>query len=62
MKAKELIDSIRHEFLHRISAKTGWGRIEVMVEFERAVTDAVSKTILLSEYPDLGFDGENLPF
>lgn len=61
MTAKELIDNIKSEFFGRLDRKTGWGKKEVKMEFEGAVIDAISKTIHLSEHPDLGFD-DDLPF
>lgn len=38
---KKLVDLIREKFKARLAAKTGWGRNDVMVEFEAAVTEAL---------------------
>jgi hypothetical protein len=38
---KKLIQYIREEFVARISAKTGWGKNEIVHEFEQAVSAAL---------------------
>ena len=38
--AKELIDDLRDCFFKRLNAKTGWGKEDVKMEFERAISDA----------------------
>jgi hypothetical protein len=38
---KRLVELIREEFEKRISRKTGWGKNEIMHEFEQAVSAAV---------------------
>ena len=43
-----LIDLIRENFKRRLSQKTGWGRVELMLEFEIALTDALAQC--LDEY------------
>jgi len=43
-----LIDLIRENFKRRLSQKTGWGRVELMLEFEIAITDALTQC--LDEY------------
>jgi len=43
-----LIDLIRENFKRRLSQKTGWGRVELMLEFEIAVTNALAQC--LDEY------------
>jgi len=40
-----LIDLIRENFKRRLSQKTGWGRVELMLEFEIAVTDALAQCL-----------------
>ena len=37
--AKELIDSLRDNFFNRLKAKTGWGKEEIKMQFERAISD-----------------------
>jgi len=61
MTAYELVDKIRNEFDSRMKRKTGWGKNEVMAEFEGAVADAVSKIINLTHYPDFLQD-DDIPF
>lgn len=38
---KRLVELIRKKFAERMQAKTGWGRVEVMQEFELALGDAL---------------------
>lgn len=38
---KKLIDLIREKFKERLQAKTGWGRLDILSEYDRAVTDAL---------------------
>lgn len=38
---QKLLDLIRKKFMDRLQAKTGWGRIDVLVEYDRAVSEAV---------------------
>ena len=40
-----LIDLIREKFKRRLSQKTGWGRVELMLEFEIAITDALAQCL-----------------
>ena len=53
MLTKELIDGIEYEFTQRINRKTGWEKNEVMVEFHKAIVDATTKLILLSEHREV---------
>ena len=32
---------LREEFLRRMQAKTGWGRNEIMQQYDQAVSDAI---------------------
>ena len=43
MKMKDFLDSLRQEFDNELSAKTGWGRVELKQAFERAVSNALAK-------------------
>jgi len=47
MKMKDFLDSLRQEFDNELSAKTGWGRVEVKQAFERAVSNALAKNTKL---------------
>ena len=38
---RKLVELIKKHFKARLQAKTGWGRNDVMVEFEAAVNDAL---------------------
>lgn len=38
---KKLVELIKKHFKLRLQVKTGWGRNDVMVEFEAAVNDAL---------------------
>lgn len=38
---KKLFALIRDKFAARLAAKTGWGRNDVMAEFDAAVTEAL---------------------
>lgn len=38
---KKLIDLIRKNFMARLAVKTGWGRNDIMAEFNAAVSEAV---------------------
>lgn len=38
---KKLIELIREKFKARLQAKTGWGRVDVMSEYDQAVTEAM---------------------
>ena len=40
-----LIDLIRENFKRRPSQKKGWGRVELMLEFEIALTDALAQCL-----------------
>lgn len=47
MKLKDFLDTLRQEFDSELSAKTGWGRVEVKQAFERAVSNALVKNARL---------------
>lgn len=38
---KKLLELVRAKFKERLAAKTGWGRIDVLAEYDQAVTEAV---------------------
>lgn len=38
---RQLMDLVRKNFHDRLQAKTGWGRNDVMAEFDKAVNDAL---------------------
>lgn len=37
--AKELMNTLRDKFFARLKTKTGWGREELKMEFERAISE-----------------------
>lgn len=41
----DFINLLRTNFSSRISTKTGWGKNELMVAFERAVIDTMAQTM-----------------
>jgi len=43
MKIKEFVESLRQEFHQELAAKTGWGREQLKLAFERAVSNALAK-------------------
>lgn len=43
MNLKEVFDLIREEILTVIRTKTGWGKNELELEIERALTNALTK-------------------
>lgn len=45
MTLKDFVDALRNEFQTELAAKTGWGRVELMQAFERAVANALAKNI-----------------
>ena len=38
---RKLIELIKTKFKERLQAKTGWGRTELLAEFDAAVADAL---------------------
>lgn len=46
---KKLVDLIRQKFEARLQAKTGWGRNDVMVEYDKAVAEALLEMLDQSE-------------
>jgi hypothetical protein len=42
MKNKELLDLIRDKFYARLERKTGWGKEELKLEYEKAITEALT--------------------
>ncbi|MBN1683742.1 hypothetical protein JW865_09355 [Candidatus Bathyarchaeota archaeon] len=44
MKSK-LLESIELIFKRRLSRKTGWGRNEVLIEYQASVNEALTKLI-----------------
>ncbi len=49
MKTEDLILEIRERFYDELEKKTGWGRIEVGVVFEHAVSSALAHFIELED-------------
>ena len=43
MKRSEFLKALRERFYGELSAKAGWGREELKVAFERAVSDALAQ-------------------
>jgi hypothetical protein len=44
MKLSEFIENLRHAFHKELSAKTGWGREELKLAFERAISNTLAGT------------------
>ena len=42
---KRLIELIREKFYERLSHKTGWGRNELKLEFENALTESLAQCL-----------------
>jgi hypothetical protein len=42
---KKLLELIRKHFERRLSAKTGWGRVELLAEYDKAVADAAMELL-----------------
>lgn len=40
-KIKDILDDLRNHFFDRLKKKTGWGKEEVKIEFERAISDTM---------------------
>lgn len=38
---KKLIELIKRNFRNRMAAKTGWGRNEIIAEFDAAISESV---------------------
>lgn len=38
----EVLDALRATFFKRLQCKTGWGKVELKLEFERAVSDTMA--------------------
>jgi hypothetical protein len=45
IKTARLIELIRERFYERLAHKTGWGRNELKLEFEAAITEALSQCL-----------------
>ena len=43
MSLAKFIESLRQEFHEQLSAKTGWGREELKMAFERAISNTLAK-------------------
>jgi len=43
LKLSEFLKALGERFYGELSAKTGWGREELKVAFERAVSDALAQ-------------------
>lgn len=42
---KELLKRIREIFEEKVSKKTGWGKNELMIEYDKAVNEALIETL-----------------
>jgi hypothetical protein len=45
VKLSVFVESLRQEFHKELSAKTGWGREELKVAFERAISNALANNV-----------------
>ena len=43
MKKNDIVALIREEFAKRLQAKTGWGRNDVMKEYDQAVSTVIMR-------------------
>jgi hypothetical protein len=43
MKLSEFLNLLREKFYAELSAKTGWGREELKLAFERAISSALAQ-------------------
>lgn len=46
---KDLIKHIREEFYAEIAVKTGWGKEELKIVFERAISNAMVRLMIEAE-------------
>ncbi len=44
MKLSNFLKALREKFYAELSAKTGWGREELKIAFERAISDALAQS------------------
>jgi hypothetical protein len=44
-KTSELLKQIRDEFINRLQRKTGWGRNELVAEYDEAVHTVIMKRL-----------------
>jgi len=49
MKLSVFLKALRERFYAELSAKTGWGREELKIAFERAVSDALAGNTTVEE-------------
>lgn len=42
---KKLLNRIREIFLQKLAAKTGWGRTELIAQYDAAVTEAIMEML-----------------
>lgn len=43
MSVAQFVESLRREFHQELNAKTGWGREELKLAFERAISNTLAK-------------------
>lgn len=53
----EFVQTIRADFKQRIERKTGWGKNEVVTEFDAAIYAAAMKVLKPTDYPRPDEDG-----
>jgi hypothetical protein len=46
-KLSEFLETLREKFYAELAAKTGWGREELKIAFERAISDALAQNTTL---------------
>lgn len=42
---KRLIGLLREEFTERVNRKTGWGKNEILQEFEQAISNTIARLL-----------------
>lgn len=45
LQLTEILKTIREEFHKELQTKTGWGRVEVGVAYDKAVAEALAKKL-----------------
>lgn len=45
MKTSDLLKRVRELFEQRLQAKTGWGRNELLVQYDQAVNEALMEAV-----------------
>ena len=47
MRVSDFLEALREKFYAELSAKTGWGRGKLKVEFERAISNALAQNTIV---------------